>query len=153
MKGVYIGYHNQPFSFNAEIALTVPQSGFALKFGQTGSPFYSNVSFSGISGYLFDKSGVFFGGYQKNVPFRISGDFFFNDASPRYAYYYNDVLVANNIYGGTGFIDAVIFEDYGSNSSCRIDFTKAGGSPIILADNTGIYLVSSEGYFLSANGE
>lgn len=126
MRGSSIGYTNQPFSFNAEIALTTPQSGFALKIGQTGATFYPNLSFSGVSGYLFDKSGVFFGGYQKDVPFRISGDFFFNETPLRYSYYYNEVLVANNVYGGTGFVDTIIFENDGPNSSCRVDLTKAG---------------------------
>lgn len=127
MKGAAIGHHDQPFSFNAEISLKVPQSGFYLKIGQTGASFYPNVSFSGVSGYLFDKSGVFFGGFQKNVPFSISGDFFFNEANPRYSYYYDGLLVSNNVYGGTGFIDTVVFEDYGSDSSCRFDIIKAGG--------------------------
>lgn len=150
MKGSYIGYHDQPLSFNAEISLNTPQSGFVLQIGQTGNPLYPNVSFSGVSGYLFDKSGIFFGGFQKNVPFSISGDFFFNETPSRYSYYYNGLLVSNNIYGGTGFIDTAIFNDYNSNSSCRLNVVLGGGSPTILADNSLIYLVSSEGYYLSA---
>ena len=149
MKGYNLGFQDQSFSFAADITVGVPQSGFLFQIGQSGSNYFSNVSFSGISGYIFDQSGNFFGGYQKGIPFKISGNYFFDDHTGRYSYYYNNVLVANNIHGSTGFVDNVRFEDYGDLNSAYIYVAKEDGSPTLFADNSGVYLISSDGFWLS----
>ena len=149
MKGYNLGYQDQSFSFVADISVGVPESGFLLQIGQSGNDYFPNVSFSGVSGYLFDASGNFFGGYQKNIPFSLSGNFFFSNSTGRYSYYYNNVLVANNIYGFTGFVDNVRFEDYGGLNTSFVKVSKENGSPIVFADSNGVYLVA-DGFYLSA---
>lgn len=150
MKGYNLGFQDQSFSFSADITVGIPQSGFSLQIGQTGAHYFPNVSFSGVSGYLFDQSGNFFGGYQKGIPFKISGNYFFDGDTGRYSYFYNNVLVANNVYGSTGFVDSIRFEDYGELNSAYISVSKEDGSPIVLADSSGVYLISSDGFWLSS---
>tara|TARA_R110000787_G_scaffold78925_1_gene172394 strand:+ start:1294 stop:1788 length:495 start_codon:yes stop_codon:yes gene_type:complete len=163
MKGHSIGYHNKDFAFSANIQVNVPNSGFSFQIGKTGDPFYPVVSFSGHSGYLFDQSGSFFGGYRRGETFTISGNYFFGDttlvgkvttdenATGRFSYYHNDNLIANNINGPTGFFDTVLFEDYGGLNSLTFTPILETGSQNALLDTTGTYLLSSEGYFLSSN--
>lgn len=156
MTGQHIGYQNQNFSFSADISVGIPESGFQLAFGKKGSvdppfdPFTNVVEFSGVSGYLFDQSGRFFGGYQKNKTFTITGDVFHTAGDGnRFSYGTSDYLVANNVEIPSGFIDSVIFEDYDGQNTLIMDLNLETGSPVVLADNTGLYLLSSEGYYLA----
>jgi hypothetical protein len=165
MKGYNLGYHNKSFSFNASIAVSVPESGFSMEIGKTGeNSFDPVVSFSGYSGYLFDQSGLLVHGYRQNQVFNVSGNYFYGDAYDsgdnvfedstgiaRFSYFINDNLIRNNISGQTGFIDSIIFEDYGNQNTLSIEIFLDTGSPCVIADNTGTYTLSSEGYYLAAS--
>ncbi|MDB4317706.1 hypothetical protein N9973_00250 [bacterium] len=72
----------------------------------------SGFVFSGYEGYVFDQSGRFVGGYAKNIPVNISVHMKSNDT---YSYFVDDVLIANNIAGSTGF-DYIEFEKHGDAS-------------------------------------
>lgn len=177
MKGFNLGYHNKSFSFNASISVSVPESGFNIQIGKTGDPFDPVISFSGYSGYLFDQSGLLVHGYRQNEVFNISGNYFYGDTynsgggfqiiegdilvpildnvfqddtgNARFSYFINGNLIRNNISGQTGFIDCITFEDYNNQNTASIDFFLDTGSSCVLADNTGSYILSSEGYYLS----
>lgn len=163
MKGERIGYHNQNFSFNASIQISAPESGFSLKIGRTGDPFYTAVALSGYSGYIFDQSGNFVHGYRQNEVVNFSGNYFFGPSvdtgNPlvdetgiaRFSYFIDDILICNNITGPTGFIDTILFEDQGGENTLAIDLFLDTGSPCVIADDTGTYILSSEGYYLSAS--
>lgn len=146
MKSYNLGYYNENFTFSADITVGIPESGFSLTIGQSGQ--VDNLSFSGVSGYLFDASGNFFGGYQKNRPFNISGYFFFEGEEGRYSYFYDNLLVANNMGGLTGYVDNISFEDYGGLNSADLSINLNGAVKDILADNEGI-LLTANGLFLS----
>lgn len=160
MKQTIIGYTNVNFTFEASIQVKTPASGFLFQLGQTGDPFFPIISFSGNSGYIFDQSGNFFGGYIKNEQFSISGNYFFGDyvetgnlandhtATGRLSYYFNNTLIANDI-KGTGFIDALRFEDYNNQNSLIFNITFDTGSSDGLMDSNGLYLLSSEGFYLN----
>lgn len=163
MKGYRLGYHNQDFVFNASFQVCNTDTGFVFQIGKSGDSFYPVVSFSGYSGYIFDQSGSFVHGYRKNELINISGNYFYGDTfvsgNPlvdetgiaRLSYFINDNLIANNISGQTGFFDTVTFEDYGCDALFSLEYVLETGSPCVLADNTGTYLLSSEGYYLAAS--
>jgi hypothetical protein len=163
MKSALIGYHNQDFVFSADIAISTPESGFLFHIGRSGEPFYPVISFSGNNGYLFDQSGHFVGGYRKFEPITISGNFVageklvsgnitYDDYSVgRLSYYINNVLIANNITGPSGYFDTILFDDQSGKNTLAIEFIRQTGSPNVLTDNTFSYLLSSDGHFLAAN--
>lgn len=142
-----LGYNNENFTFSADISVGVPESGFSLIIGQNGG--VDNLAFSGVSGYLFDASGNFFGGYKKNTEFNISGYFFFDGDFGRYSYFYDGLLVANNMGGSTGYVDKISFEDYGGLNTARLTINLNGGIKNILSDNNGILLTAND-FFLYA---
>ena len=163
MKSELIGYHNQDFAFSASIQVGLPESGFSLEFVRTGDPIYPVMSFSGQSGFIFDQSGYFVGGYRKDQTINISGNYFFGDVSEsnglisddnatgRLSYYLNNTLIANNINGPTGFFDTVMFEDYGDLNKISLSIIKATGSPTVIMDSNSVYLLSSESYYLASS--
>lgn len=164
MKGERFGYHNRDFSFNASIQVSAPESGFSLEIGKSGDSFYPVISLSGYSGYIFDQSGNFVHGYRQNEVFNFSGNYFFGDyydsggnvlvdetGIARFSYFINDVLICNNLTGQTGFIDSIIFDDQDDQNTLLLDLFLDTGSPCVLADSTGTYLLSSESYYLSAS--
>lgn len=163
MKGYSLGYHNQDLVFSADIFIGEPELGFSFEIGKTGDPFYPVASFSGHSGYIFDQSGFFIGGYRKNQTINISGNYFFGDvtqsgrvstddnATGRLSYYINDILIANNINGPTGFFDTILFNDQSGNNTLSLTLTPQTGSPTILLDKNSVRITSSEGYYFSTN--
>lgn len=158
MTGTYIGYHNQNFSVNANITIEVPDSGFSLKFGRLGSwagppyePFISVVEFSGYSGYIFDQDMNMVGGYIKGQPFNLKFDAFYGSGQEnRLSYKINDILIANDLKVDSGdvFIDAMTFEDYENQNNLFFTLKTETGSPTVIAGNTGLYILSSEGFYL-----
>jgi hypothetical protein len=158
MTGTYIGYHNKNFSVDADLTIEVPSSGFSLKFGRLGSwagppyePFVSVIEFSGYSGYIFDQNRNMVGGYLKSQPFNLKFNAFYGSGQKnRLSYSINDTLIANNLQVATGdvFIDAMIFEDYGDLNNLFFTLKQETGSPTVLAGNTGLYILSSNGFYL-----
>ena len=101
---------------NLTISIDDTFSGFSVAAG-TGNAggdglLNSGFVFSGSVGYIFDQSGRFVGGYSPDVPFDISVHMKRNDT---YSYFINDVLIANNVSGSTGF-DYIEFEKHGDSS-------------------------------------
>lgn len=72
----------------------------------------SGFVFSGNVGYIFDQSGRFVGGYSHDLAFDISVHMKRNNT---YSYFINDVLIANNVTGSTGF-DYIEFEKHGDST-------------------------------------
>lgn len=60
----------------------------------------SGFVFSGSEGYIFDQSGRFVGGYEPNIPINLAVHTKTNDT---YSYFIDNVLIANNVSGSTGF--------------------------------------------------
>jgi hypothetical protein len=175
MTGVYIGYHNQNFSVKADITIKVPNSGFSLKFGRIGSwenhiiriedgkdirrigppyghPFVSVIEFSGYSGYIFDQNRNLIGGYLKNEPFDLEFHAFYGTGQKnRLSYKINETLIANDLLipSGDVFIDAMIFEDYDDRNNLFFTLKQETGSPIAIAGHTGLYILSSNGFYLA----
>ena len=161
MKSELIGYHNQDFVFNANIQVNSP-SGFVFNLSKTGESIYDLVSFTGVSGYIFDKRGDFIGGYRLNQVINISGNYIYgshvnsgslviDDNSPsRFSYYLNGQLISNCISGQTGYFDTVRLETYGVNTM-NFDYTMQTGSPNFLVDSGYLEFTSSEGYFLAGS--
>ena len=176
MTGVYFGYHNQNFSVKADITIKVPNSGFSLKFGRIGSwenhitrieediniryigspygsPFQTVVAFSGYSGYIFDQNRNLIGGYLKDEPFDLEFHAFYGSGQKnRMSYKINETLIANNLLipSGDVFIDAMIFEDYGDRNNLFFTLKTETGSPTVIAGNTGLYILSSNGFYLAS---
>lgn len=145
------GFTNVDFSFNADITVGVPESGFLLQVGQTGTPFYPSISFSGISGYVFDQRGDMVGGYVKDEAFSISGNYNYEgntvEATGRLSSYVNNTLISNNLYS-TGFVDSIRFEGYTSDSTSHISIVQDTGDFTALMETGSSYLLSSDGSFL-----
>ena len=106
---------------NLDVNLDDAFSGFSVAAGtgdvvagEGGSTGLLNSGFfiSGGEGYLFDQSGRFVGGYSKNVPINISVHM---KSDNTYSYFLEDILIANNISGCTGF-DFIEFEKNGDSS-------------------------------------
>lgn len=142
-----LGFQDKNFTFSADVTVGDTENGFSLNFSQSGV--VDKIVFSGQSGYLFDKEGMLFGGFQKDRRFNLSGYFFFEDSGSRYSYFYNDLLVANHVDGGTGFIDSVSFEDQNGKNSATFKINLISGDSFVLSDSEG-FLLLSEGYFLQA---
>jgi len=113
--------------FDVAIVVDNPASGFEFSIMETGldgSTFtgVDLIQFSGSEGYLFDQSGNYFGGYQSGIPFDMSVHY--DKTTTGFKYYFQDVLVANNLKANTGVLEEraniVQFEKYG-NSTLSID--------------------------------
>lgn len=98
---------------NLDILVDDTYSGFLVAAG-TGNVagdalLNSGFAFSGYEGYVFDQSGKFVGGYAPNIPVNISVHI---KEDETYSYFINDVLIANNMSGSTGF-NYIEFEKHG----------------------------------------
>jgi hypothetical protein len=152
MKDYLLGYVNVDFSFNTDISVRVPESGFLLQLGQTGADFYPVISFSGVSGYIFDQRGDFVAGYSKNGTFSISGNYDYNgdnepEATGRLSYFLNESFIANNIYN-TGFIDAIRFEGYSDDNVANISFVINTGDSVAVMSQNGYYFQDASGNYI-----
>ena len=114
--------------FDVTIVVDNPLSGFEFSIQDSGdAPPTDLVQFSGSEGYVFDQSGNFCGGYQSGIPFDIS--IHYSVDTTGFKYYFNNVLVANNI---SGLADTasnpnqIEFEKYG-DSSLTVSATGADG--------------------------
>jgi len=152
MKDYFIGYIDVDFSFNLNFSVSNSSSGFLFQIGQTGDNFYPVISFSGYSGYVFDQVGSMVGGYIKDAPISISGNYFKNSreqsSTGRFSFFLNNDLIANNI-KPTGFVDCVRLEKYSDEISAFI-YQINTGDYNMLHTNSGAYLISSDGYYLVA---
>lgn len=106
---------------NLDILVENTFSGFSVAAG-TGNAggdglLNSGFVFSGYEGYVFDQSGRFVGGYAPNIPVNISVHMKSDDT---YSYFIDDVLIANNVSGSTGF-DYIEFEKHG-DASLNIEY-------------------------------
>ena len=106
---------------NLDILVENTFSGFSVAAG-TGNAggdglLNSGFVFSGYEGYVFDQSGRFVGGYATNIPVNISVHMKSDDT---YSYFIDDVLIANNVSGSTGF-DYIEFEKHG-DASLNIEY-------------------------------
>ena len=109
--------------FDVAIVVDDPANGFEFSIMETGldgSSFteVDLIQFSGSEGYLFDQSGNYFGGYQSGVPFDMS--IHYDRTTTGFKYYFQDVLVANNLKVNTGVLEEraniVQFEKYGNST-------------------------------------
>jgi hypothetical protein len=143
-----------------------------------GDPFVSVIEFSGYSGYIFDQDANLIGGYLKDQPFDLEFHAFYGSGQDtRLSYKINDTLIANNlqlepfsnfylqpngidyiypkwrillrISSGDAFMDAMIFEDYGDRNNLFLTLKQETGSPTVIAGHTGLYILSSEGFYLA----
>jgi len=81
---------------------------FVLSLGNSGTGgFQTGVSISGISGYIFDPSGNFVGGY---APLRTQKAEIHIHSGVRASLFLKDVLVGNNYALGVSPINAVEFD-------------------------------------------
>ena len=46
-------------------------------------------------------------------------------------------------------MDAMIFEDYGDRNNLFLTLKQETGSPTVIAGHTGLYILSSEGFYLA----
>jgi hypothetical protein len=144
-----------------------------------GDPFVSIIEFSGYSGYIFDQNTNLIGGYLKDEPFDLEFHAFYGSGQgDRLSYKINDTLISNNLqlepssnfylrpngvdyylrptgesyyeYNSSDlFIDAMLFEEYGERNNFFCTLKQETGSPTVLAGNTGLYILSSEGFYLA----
>lgn len=136
----------------SDITIDNPASGFSLMFGYSGdgSNFVTGFGFSGYSGYLFDNSGTFFGGYQSGIEFQIDSHIFRNEN--RVSYFYNGSLIRNNIYYSSSLlkINAVEFDKIADSVASIIVYDGDKESYNVLLDSSGIFLYSSDNLLLKA---
>ena len=136
----------ESFYFKAIITPREPNSGFCLSFGATGQDgsLTTGVSFSGRSGFVFDQSGNFFGGYYSGRSLNLEGHFF----GDRLSYFYNSKLVNNNIPIANNF-NAVEFEKFGDSTlSLEVNYISGLRSDEGLQDINGNFLISRDNFYI-----
>tara|TARA_R100000231_G_scaffold134416_1_gene107953 strand:- start:4410 stop:5666 length:1257 start_codon:yes stop_codon:yes gene_type:complete len=117
--------------FDMTISADSPHSGFEVSLMETGAFYSPNlITFSGREGYLFDKDGNFFGGYESGVPFNIQVHYDYDNST--FSYYHQDNLIANGL-SITG-VDSQGATDGAVNF---VKFTKHGNSNMTVSA-TGI---------------
>jgi hypothetical protein len=101
------------FYFRASLIPTEPVSGFSLYFGTTGVSgiFTTGIGFYGTGGMIFDNSGDLFGGYYSGRSVDIQGHLF----TGRLSYFYDDVLIKNNLPSANNF-NSIEFDKHGETS-------------------------------------
>jgi hypothetical protein len=112
--------------FDVTVVVDNPLSGFEFSIMETGAgaTAVDLIQFSGQEGYIFDQSGNFFGGYQSGIPFDIS--IHYDWANTGFKYYFEDVLIANNLKSFTGVL---------SNKANQMEFQKYGNSTLNVSVN------------------
>mgnify|MGYP003113392459 CR=1 FL=1 len=131
----------QTSTYSVDLNIHTPESGFEfamMETGVLGGTFRTNnmMTVSGVSGYLFDQSGKFFGGYESGVPFNIQFKWGGGDSSEGYSYYHNDVLMANGmlITGAPvteiGEVNFALFHKHGDSTA----FVEISGIESIMTD-------------------
>jgi len=144
--------------YETEIWIDGESNNFEFYFGsyseeaaQIGELQETGVFFSGINGYLFDQSGVFFGGYSphKNLKLKIIKEDYYN-----FSYFLNDDLIYDDRTFNVFEINAIKFsaEDKsrlsGKSYSPELGNVAAGTFGEILEDNLDNSLNSSDNILL-----
>ena len=143
------------FYFKASVTPKSPISGFSIAFGTTGEvgDFSTGVVFSGRKGLVFDQNGNFFGGYYNSRQIDIEGHLFNN----RLSYFYNGTLISNNIQINNNYQLSDAFNcfefDKIEDSTVFVEVNYISGYKPIgleegLKDNNGIFLISSDNYYI-----
>jgi len=111
--------------YSVDLNINSPESGFEfslMETGYDGSWKTANlVTISGVSGYLFDQSGNFFGGFQSGIPFNVK--IYYDYDNKTFSYDLNDVLMANSLdvtgydVFGTGLVNLAMFHKHGDSSA------------------------------------
>jgi hypothetical protein len=137
---------------NSTFTINSPNSGFIFSIGYLSgsSQFKTGFCFSGNNGYLFDQSGNFFGGYYSGKQFDL--DIYYFENEKRISYFYNKVLIANNIYPKEVLpvLDTIEFDKINEST---LQLGKATDALMFyyLQDISGINLISSDNYLLLDN--
>jgi len=111
----------------------------------------TGISFSGVNGYLFDQSGVFFGGYSPQENFKIR---IIKKDYESFSYSFNGSLICNQRNLETMGINAVKFSDAANSklngsSDCELfGSVDAGTFGEFLKDNLDNQLYSSDNILL-----
>ncbi len=111
--------------YSVDLDITSPESGFEfslMETGYDGSWKTANlVTISGVSGYLFDQSGNFFGGFQSGIPFNVK--IYYDYDNKTFSYDLEDVLMANSLdvtgydVFETGLVNLAMFHKHGDSSA------------------------------------
>ena len=134
---------------NTSFIINSPESGFSFHLGNlSGSSFITGFGFSGYSGYIFDHSGTFFGGYSSGTQFTLNCHLF--DSGQRISYFYNDVLMSNYLpfKNSLALVNCIEFDKINNSTALVSINDKIGDIFYSLADYNGIYLVSSDNKLL-----
>jgi hypothetical protein len=136
---------------NTNFIINSPESGFSFYLGNLNNDYFTTgFGFYGYSGFIFDHDNNFFGGYSSGVQFTLNCNLF--DAEKRVSYFYNDVLMSNNLlYKNGSLVTNCIEFDKINNSTALISINDK--IEIIqdldsIADYNGIYLISSDNMLL-----
>ena len=115
--------------FDVTVVVDNPLSGFEFSIMETGvgAPALSLIQFSGQEGYVFDQSGNFVGGYRSGVPFDMS--IHYDWTTTGFKYYFEDVLVANNLKVNTGILQ---------ERANQVEFQKYGNSTLTVSVNGAV---------------
>ena len=129
-------YPSGSFIANIEFRVNDPKSGFSFALGNgTGeSNFFTGLYFKGYSGYIFDQSGNFFGGYRSGARFDMEVRCFDQE---RAAYFLNGKLIANNI-DVSGSINCVEFDKH-KNSVMNMRLSSVMLEPSAVPENSILY--------------
>ena len=93
--------------FDVSLVVNNPVSGFEFSLMETGVGVTVDlIQFSGVSGYLFDQSGHFFGGYQSGAPFDMT--IHYDKTNTSFKYYFGGVLMANDMTSYIGSLDETV---------------------------------------------
>ena len=114
--------------YSVDLNITSPESGFEFSLMEIGGvPSEGSwksanlVTISGVSGYLFDQSGNFFGGFESGTPFNIT--LYYDYDNRTFSYYHEGVLMANSLdvtgydVFETGLVNLAMFHKHGDSSA------------------------------------
>lgn len=137
------------FGFHAKITVNDPASGFHFALGQSGVNFDPVIAFSGYSGYVFDWSGDFVGGYTSGDEFSISGAMM-NETPLRASYHIDDVLIKNSLTPLNNTINSISFDAYrGGSLSIELYESSEEQGVLFLESSDQFTLTSSGGIYLT----
>jgi hypothetical protein len=142
----------ESFAIDAGLTINSPESGFSFSLGYRSGDnlFLPSVSFSGYSGYLFDKNNNLFGGYYSGKQFSIKM-YFFKDQG-RISYYYDNTLVSNNIpYNAFYPINAIEFNKINDSQASVLIEDLRNSNFYYLYDFNGNSLISLDNIVLKTN--
>jgi len=114
--------------YSVDLTITSPESGFEFSLMEIGGlpsdgswKTANLATISGISGYLFDQSGNFFGGFESGTPFNVK--IYYDYDNKTFSYDFDDVLMANSLdvtgydVFETGLVNLAMFQKHGDSSA------------------------------------